>query len=47
MIPRDVEIFVSLEHLSFDRLAGLVKEEMGRSPRPRKRSALRLRQQAP
>lgn len=37
MIPRDVEIFVSLEpvnmHLSFDRLAGLVKEEMGRSPR--------------
>ena len=37
MIPREVEVFVALEpvnmHLSFDRLAGLVKERMGRSAR--------------
>jgi len=37
MIPQDVEVFVSLEpvnmHLSFDRLAALVTEWMGRSAR--------------
>jgi len=37
MIPQDVEVFVALEpvnmHLSFDRLAGLVTEWMGRSAR--------------
>ena len=37
MIPHDVEVFVALEpvnmHLSFDRLAGLVTEWMGRSAR--------------
>jgi len=39
MIPRDAEIYVSLEpvnmHLSFDRLAGWVRERMGRSARDR------------
>jgi len=37
MIPQDVEVFVALEpvnmHLSFDRLAALVTERMGRSAR--------------
>lgn len=37
MIPQDVEVFVALDpvsmHLSFDRLAGLVAEQMGRSAR--------------
>ncbi len=37
MIPQNVEVFVALEpvnmHLSFDRLAGLVTEWMGRSAR--------------
>ena len=39
MIPQDTEVYVSLEpvnmHLSFDRLAGLVRERMGRSPQDR------------
>ena len=37
MIPTGVEVYVSVEpvnlHLSFDRLAGLVQERMGRSAR--------------
>ena len=37
MIPADVAVYVSLlpvnMHLSFDRLAGLVEEQMGRSAR--------------
>lgn len=37
MIPEGVEVFVALDpvnmHLSFDRLAGLVTDWMGRSPR--------------
>jgi transposase len=37
MIPHDVEVFLALEpvnmHLSFDRLAALVTEQMGRSAR--------------
>lgn len=37
MIPADVDVFVALEpvnlSLSFDRLAGLVEERMGRSAR--------------
>jgi len=37
MIPQDVQVFVALEpvsmHLSFDRLAGLVTDRMGRSVR--------------
>jgi transposase len=37
MIPQDVEVFVALDpvnmHLSFDRLAALVTERMGRSAR--------------
>jgi transposase len=37
MIPTGVEVYVSLEpvnlRMSFDRLAGLVKDRMGRSPR--------------
>ena len=39
MIPMDAAVYVSLEpanmHLSFDRLAGLVRERMGRSARDR------------
>lgn len=37
MIPSNVEVFLALEpvsmHLSFDRLAGLVTDRMGRSAR--------------
>ena len=37
MIPHGVEVFVSLDPInlaySFDRLAGLVQEQMGRSAR--------------
>jgi transposase len=37
MIPSNVDVFLALEpvsmHLSFDRLAGLVTERMGRSAR--------------
>jgi transposase len=37
MIPQDVEVFLALEpvnmHLSFERLAALVAERMGRSAR--------------
>ena len=37
MIPHGVEVFVSLDPVnlaySFDRLAGLVQEQMGRDPR--------------
>lgn len=37
MIPQDVEVFLALEpvnmHLGFDRLAALVREQMGRSAR--------------
>lgn len=39
MIPRGVEVFVSLQPIdlrwSFDRLAGLVVERLGREPRSR------------
>ena len=37
MIPRDVEVLLALDpvnmHLSFDRLAALVTQSLGRDPR--------------